>query len=68
MPYAQRKHTQQFLIDKIMYTATNYHVHENMKKAKDPAPFLFYDLSEVLLAPRTVRAPIRIRFLFQSLK
>lgn len=56
MPYAQRKHAQQFLIDKIMYTATNYLVHENMKKAKDLDPFLFYDLSEVLPTPRTVRA------------
>ncbi len=56
MPYAQKKHAQQFLIDKIMYTATNYLVHENMKKAKDQASFLFYDLSEVLPAPGTVRA------------
>lgn len=55
MPYAQRKQAQLFLIDKIMYTATNYLVHENMKKAKDLDSFLFYDLSEVLPAPRTVR-------------
>lgn len=50
MPYAQRKQAQLFLIDKIMYTATNYLVHENMKKAKDLDSFLFYDLSEVLPA------------------
>ncbi len=55
MPYAQKKHAQQFLIDKIMYTATNYLVHENMKKAKDLDSFLFYDLSEILPAPGTVR-------------